>query len=187
MNRVSKMGKRNLRATSTWCFRDQKWLPVIVALVGVGILELEGNTASSVGDLWSCLQPIGFGNSIVGMELLIKSIQARNTKAKEKEKKREDEVRADVVAIAGIRALWLCVCSCVCACVSWQTMGQVYELIEEPMIVRNLLWVAVVCTAGGWFLQTLVQSKVRAQDFSLILSTEPIFATMMAGGNSRGN
>jgi len=38
----------------------------------------------------------------------------------------------------------------------------------------------MITSAGGWFIQTIVQTKVKAQDFSIILCSEPVFATLFA-------
>jgi drug/metabolite transporter (DMT)-like permease len=145
-------------------FKEQKWASVILAIVGIAFLELEGGAPPTMADAWSLLQPVGFGTSIVLIENLTKTLTYGD----------------DTMCIAGVRTMWV---SCLCwvwAYTDGQTMTDAVRALEEPVVLRNLLYLGVFTTAGGWFMQTLCQAKVKAQDFALILSSEPIFATLFA-------
>jgi len=163
-------------------FREQKWLPVILSIVGVAFLELEGSSEPTVGDMWSCLQPIGFGNAMVIMENMIKTLGKSSSSSKNDkgEKGLDDSGKSDILAIAGLRAMWIAMLCWIWAIFTGQRMETVTGLLDEPLIIRNLLYLGVFTTAGGWFLQTLIQARVKSQDFALILATEPIFATLMS-------
>jgi drug/metabolite transporter (DMT)-like permease len=110
------------------------------------------------------MQPVGFGSSIILLESVAK--------------KRPPEMGAGV---AGLRALGIAV-----PCLMWAAYNGVLNpasiqpVLDSPFATSGILYLALFTTAGMWYLQTYVTPKVSASDFSLILATEPIFATIIA-------
>lgn len=55
----------------------QKWGSTFLAITGIGFLELVGSSPPNVGDLWSLLQPLGFGSSYILIETSCKAMEKR--------------------------------------------------------------------------------------------------------------
>merc|ERR1719247_3647180 len=53
-------------------FENRTMLAALMAVAGVGMLELQGATAPVVGDLWCLAQPIGFGMGYIKLSQLMK-------------------------------------------------------------------------------------------------------------------
>ena len=164
------------KAFQTKNFKDQKWTSVLLAIVGIAMLELEGTEPPGLKDLWAFLQPIGFGSSLILLETVAK--------------KRKGD-RESGAAVAGLRALGIAV-----PCIAWAAsqgaldMEHVQPLLESSTAQLGILYLGLFTTAGMWYLQTFVTPNVKAQDFSLILAVEPIFATLISVfllGESIGN
>lgn len=49
-------------------FKAQSLISAFLAVVGVAVLELDGNSPPVIGDLWSICQPIGFGTGYLLLE-----------------------------------------------------------------------------------------------------------------------
>lgn len=49
-------------------FKAQSLISAFLAVVGVAVLELDGNSPPVIGDLWSLCQPIGFGTGYLLLE-----------------------------------------------------------------------------------------------------------------------
>ena len=86
----------------------------------------------------------------------------------------------DAKCIAGCRCAFLALCCWTWALADGQALSDAAVVLEHPKVMRNLLYLGVCTTAGGWYLQTIIQGRVKAQEFALILSGEPIFATLVA-------
>lgn len=52
-------------------FKAQAWISSILAVIGVAVLESDGNSPPVIGDLWSLCQPIGFGVGYVCLEYVV--------------------------------------------------------------------------------------------------------------------
>lgn len=60
-------------------FSKQKWGSTFLAITGIGLLELVGSSPPNVGDLWSLLQPLGFGTSYILIENACKALERSRT------------------------------------------------------------------------------------------------------------
>jgi len=136
---------------------------VLLAVTGVGFLELEGSSAPVLGDLWSCLQPIGFGTSYVLIENIMKN-----------------DGKGQGPAVTGLRVLFIALASALWAIFSGQTMDNVHELLESQTALLALAYTGIITTAGGIYLQTFAFARVSSTDASIILSAEPVFAALFA-------
>ena len=52
-------------------FKAQSLISAFLAVVGVAVLELDGNSPPVIGDLWSICQPIGFGTGYLLLERVV--------------------------------------------------------------------------------------------------------------------
>ncbi len=159
------------KALQTGNFKDQKWTSVLLAIVGIAMLELEGTDPPGMGDLFAFMQPVGFGSSLILLETVAR---------KRKEKDMEGGMNSGP-AVAGLRSLGIAV-----PCIFWAVsqgaldMDHVQPILESQTAFAGILYLGLFTTAGMWYLQTFVTPNVKAQDFSLILAVEPIFATLLS-------
>ena len=58
--------------------------------------------------------------------------------------------------------------------------GTLAEALKHPAVWYVLLYLALIATTLGFFLQALFQSKVTATEAAIIFSTEPVFAAILA-------
>ena len=143
------------------------WPTVLLAVAGVAILELEGSTPPNVGDLFSLLQPVGFGTSYV----LIEGMMRRHTGA--------DAPRQ----LTGLRVLSIALLSLLWALSTKSINANHLEsIMHSPTAQASLLYLSCVTTAAGLWLQTLAFREVTASDASIILSSEPVWAALFALG-----
>ena len=52
-------------------FKTQSLISAFLAVVGVAVLELDGNSPPVIGDLWSICQPVGFGTGYLLLERVV--------------------------------------------------------------------------------------------------------------------
>jgi drug/metabolite transporter (DMT)-like permease len=160
--------------------RSQQLLGIVLALTGVGFLELAGvNPADllqlKIGDLVSYLQPLAFGVGFWHMEKAMQSYpdQARRSTA------------------AQLLAVFLC--SLVYTAVTWHQQGptaasSLTELIlqlqhwlsEDPWIVAAFLYTGCVTTALTAYMETVALKTLSAAELTLIFSTEPVWGSVTA-------
>lgn len=77
----------------------QKWGSTFLAIIGIAFLELEGTSPPNVGDLWSLLQPLGFGTSYILIEQAGKALERdRNERLQKIDE--EEELRLQQMAEA---------------------------------------------------------------------------------------
>lgn len=159
------------KAFQTGNFKDQKWTSVLLAIVGIAMLELEGTDPPGLGDLFAFMQPVGFGSSLILLE----------TVAKKRKEKDGAEGNDSGPAVAGLRSLGIAV-PCLLWAASQGTLDSehIQPIFESQTAQAGLLYLGLFTTAGMWYLQTFVTPNVKAQDFSLILAVEPIFATLIS-------
>ena len=144
-------------------WRGVRWLPILLSVAGIAFMELEGSNEPKAADIWAFLQPIGFGTAIVVLEGLV----ARTNSD-------------DVLAAAGLRALCITCCVAMWCVLAGQGSTDFRRVIQDPSCVRNLLYLGCIGSGMGWYAQTLIQSRVRASDFALILCLEPVFACVFS-------
>ena len=143
------------------------WSTVLLAVAGIAVLELEGSSPPNVGDLFSLLQPVGFGTSYV----LIEGMMRRHTGP--------DAPRQ----LTGLRVLIIAVLSLLWALLSGAcTEDKLLPLTQSATAQGCLLYLGCVTTAAALWLQTLAFRRVSASDASIILSSEPVFAVIFAAG-----
>jgi drug/metabolite transporter (DMT)-like permease len=121
------------------------------------------------GDVFSLLQPIGFGTSYLLIERMMKSPTHESNVLRARQ-------------ATGLRVFTLALLSLAWACASG-SLGdseQLVNVLNSPEALAALLYLGCVTTAGGLWLQTLALRHVTASDASIILSSEPVWAALFA-------
>ena len=168
-------------------FRDapQIWLAAILALIGVGFLELPavlsgGGDLLSAGDAFSVLQAIGFGTSFYLTERMMakEPTQALSITA------------AQVWVTALISAAWaLCDGFALGPFSSggWlldeatRVTHTIPGLFLDPslqMVAAAAAWTGLVTTAGNRVAETTALGQVTSSEASVLLATEPLWAAV---------
>jgi len=150
----------------------------ILALVGVGFLEVEGPISAITegggafgldnGDLLSIVQPFAFGLGFWRMEAAMRRFpdDAMKTTA------------AQLLSVFVISAAYW-----------WTHTGRIDGLpeysqmiswITDPLILGSLLWTGVVTTAFTVYLETLALKTLSAAETTMLFSTEPLFGATFA-------
>jgi drug/metabolite transporter (DMT)-like permease len=146
------------------------WVSVILAVIGVGIFELDGATGPVIGDAWLALQPIGFGTTYIVLEKLLSVENAE----------KENVQKADAGALTAFALIGLAGMCCVWAALEGHTIEDLGPVMHNQFVLGSLLYTGLVTTAGAIFLQSLAFKRVPATDVSIILTSEPIFAAALA-------
>ena len=143
-------------------FAAKTWVAVALAIAGTALLELQGSQAPVWGDAWLMLQPIGFGSGYVLLERVIRKFpnQARAITA----------VKLGSVGI--LCSLW--------ATAVGHTWEEVKDVVSQPVALQALSYTGIVTTAATIWLQSVAFKRVSADDASIIIATEPVWAASVA-------
>lgn len=76
----------------------QKWGSTFLAITGIAFLELEGTSPPNIGDLWSLLQPLGFGTSYILIENAGKILERDRKKRLELIEEREQQQLREMIS-----------------------------------------------------------------------------------------
>ena len=142
------------------------WVCAGAALAGVALLELQGLTAPVASDAVAALQPLFFGISYL-----------RIAEAGRKYPSDDDALAmaaAQVVAVAAVASIWLLGAEGV------DGFGHVLALSDQPQTLAVLAWTALASTALTILLQTYALARVPAATASLVVSSEPLWAALLA-------
>lgn len=139
---------------------------IIMALVGVGFLELGGDAQSlldlNIGDAISMLQPLAFGMGFWKMEETMRNYpnQANRSTA------------AQLLAVflsAGIYCGY-----------SQPDISGLAESLSQPWIWAGLFWTGCITTALTVYMETVALKTLSAAETTLIFSTEPVWGSLTA-------
>lgn len=141
-------------------FNLQVWTSVILAVTGAAFIELKGSAPAVAGDFWLLLQPVGFGTGYILLENVMKAYPDH------------------VAQVSGLKLLAVALC-----CVSWAVLhghsfSDLDAVINSPIAICGLLYTGVITSAGGVYIQSMAFKRVKAQDASIILSSEPLWAAV---------
>lgn len=142
--------------------RMQTWLSVFFAVAGVAMLELNGSMPASAGDLWLIFQPIGFGTGYILLESLI------------------SDYPNEAAAITSFKLLFIGIFSMVWAGYNGKTMSDIEPIWRSSTAVVGLLYCSLFTTVAAIWVQSIAFKKVSAKDVSIILCTEPLWATLFS-------
>mmetsp|Transcript_19315 Transcript_19315/g.50296 ORF Transcript_19315/g.50296 Transcript_19315/m.50296 type:complete len:418 (-) Transcript_19315:23-1276(-) len=142
------------------------WVCAGAALAGVALLELQGLTAPVASDAVAALQPVFFGISYL-----------RIAEAGRRYPSDDDALAmaaAQVVAVAAVASVWLL------GAEGAEGFGHVLALSDQPQTLAVLAWTALASTALTILLQTYALARVPAATASLVVSSEPLWAALLA-------
>ena len=155
-----------------WKFESRVVLCSLVAVAGVGFLELAGASPPVIGDLWSVAQPLAFGTGYIRLSQLMRKYPD---------------------AAVPVSAAKLLVCALASfVWIGWQafdTSGNIFDIapllhldaiLASPVALGSLLWCGLIATAGALALESEAFRYVPATDAALIMSTEPLMAAGLA-------
>jgi drug/metabolite transporter (DMT)-like permease len=143
-------------------FKLQTWLSVLFAVTGVAMLELNGSMPVTPGDVWLILQPIGFGSGYVILESIM------------------GDYPNDAAAITSFKLLFIGFFSIVWCTLNGKTWEDLKPILHSTTAIAGLLYCSLVTTVLALWAQSIAFKKVTAKDVSIILCTEPIWATVFS-------
>lgn len=143
---------------------------IILAVVGVGILELGGSdggaataTALSHGDLLSLIQPFAFGMAFWRMEKAMKKYPQEANRS----------TAAQLLAVFTMSAMYG-------SFVGFPETSVILNWLQDPHIVMALIWTGCITTALTVYMETIALKTLSAAETTLIFSTEPIWGAACA-------
>lgn len=152
--------------------KQREWLGAVVALVGVGFLELGGGEGLqellhfSAGDVASLMQPLAFGLGFWRMERAMRLFPEQATRS----------------TAAQLLAVFLGSLAYTAATDAHALLdvAQLQQWLSDPHIVGALLWTGAVTTALSVYMETLALKTLSAAETTLIFSTEPVWGSLFA-------
>ena len=151
-----------LQVVVSFVFKAQTWLSILLAVFGVAILELQGSDPIALGDYWLILQPIGFGTGYVLLESLMRDYPEEAT------------------AITSFKLLVIAVCSTIWALANGKSIDDLEPFLNSRFAIIGILYCALFTTVAAIWCQSIAFKKVSAIDVSIILCTEPVWATLFS-------
>jgi len=144
----------------------RQWTGVLLAILGVGALEL-GDHASlslSTGDLISMIQPVAFGLGFWRMEQAMRSYSNQANRC----------TAAQLLAVFVGSACFAGLTE------SPMDVPVVMAWLHDPNVVLSLLWTGIVTTAMTIYMETIALKTLTASETTLIMSTEPLSGSAFA-------
>lgn len=151
-----------LQIITSSIFKAQTWLSILLAICGVAILELQGSEPIALGDYWLILQPIGFGTGYVLLESLMV------------------EYPEEATAITSFKLLVIALFSSIWAIGNGKSFEDLGPFLDSFHAIVGILYCALFTTVAAIWCQSIAFKKVSAKDVSIILCTEPIWATIFS-------
>ena len=142
------------------------WASAALAVLGVGLLELDETTVTTVYDVWSFMQAVFFGAGFMMVESLTRDYPGRPLQV----------ASINLTVVALYSAAWYAVSSLMGGSgVDW---GDIVRQVADngPAVAGALLYTGLVTTATAVILQTIAISRVSAEETSVIFCLEPLFA-----------
>jgi drug/metabolite transporter (DMT)-like permease len=142
------------------------WGAAGLAVLGVAVLEITGGKPPSTGDLWSLLQPVGFGMGFWKIEKVMRDFPGKG--------KELTAIQLVVVWVMG--ALW----SLYDNGGSLPDFAQVSGTMAQLPVAAAVLWTGLITTALTVLLQTTSLGVLSSSETTVLYSTEPVWAAAFA-------
>jgi len=136
------------------------WTACGLAVLGVGLLTLQGATGPVIGDLWSLGQPLGFGIAFMRIEHYMKQLPGKAIPL----------AAAQMISVFGVSAVWAAVTTGM-----FQNTGDLSILFDTPHFL-SLLYTGLISSALAVVIESAALEYVSSEETSIIFSTEPLFA-----------
>ena len=168
----------------------ERLLPALLALVGVGCLELyqDGGAELSPVSLYNAAaaaQPIFFGLAFWRLEKVIKRCTTSDEQAA--------FTGANLIVVLLVAFTFFVVSTLSDAwaggdasqtlpalSILLQRIADQRELLVQPNIILALIWTGLITTAGATLLESFAVQKLTASEVSIIYTTEPLWGTAIA-------
>ena len=139
------------------------WRAAALAVGGVGVLELGGGIQPSVGDLWSLLQPIGFGVGFWKIEKVMKDFPGMG--------KELTAVQLVVVWVTSV--LWVAGEHFLKGGGSGAAadFAAVQAAMSNASVAASVVWTGLVTTALTVLLQTTSLGVLSSSETTVLYST----------------
>lgn len=144
------------------------WGAPLLAVVGVGFLELSGAAAPTSADAWGVLQAVAFGMGFImneraakrfpGFSLTISAIQ--------------------LAVVSALSAVWAT--GELSALAHALTLPRISDMMTDPTNCLGLLYTGLVSTSLAVVLSNIALAHVSAGELTVLYSTEPIWAAVFA-------
>ena len=147
------------------CYKDcnvRTWFSVVFAVSGVAFLELNGSMPVAIGDIWLLLQPIGFGTGYLLLENLIL------------------EYPNEAAAITSFKLLFIGLFSILWTLFNGKGFENIAPVLESTTAICGILYCSLFTTVAALWVQSIAFKKVSAKDVSIILCSEPLWATVFS-------
>eukprot|EP00980_Cylindrotheca_fusiformis_P016954 scaffold5159_cov112-Cylindrotheca_fusiformis.AAC.8 len=161
--------------------RPQTWMAATLCLLGVGILELcaggadlsSGHSGIGLGDGLALLQAVGFGTGVFLSEKMM-----------HKHSDQALPITAVNVATTALIAMgWALTDGWMYNTPNWESMTLPTMLLDPSMrqVAGAVVFTGVLSTSMNFSLETFSLQKVPSGEASVILATEPLWASAFAG------
>jgi drug/metabolite transporter (DMT)-like permease len=149
------------------------WLAACLAAVGVGFMELggKGSVNVQVGDLWALAQMVGFSMGFIENE--------RALSRHPRHPLQMTAIQLSYVAVASV--VWAFGAASLRA--GGFAMPDLSAVIGDQAmlpVIGAIAFTGLVTTAFTVFIENIALVRVSASEMAIILSTEPLFATVFA-------
>jgi drug/metabolite transporter (DMT)-like permease len=156
-----------LNAVQRRQFVPRTWIAALLAVSGVGMLELAGPVEPELTDLWCLGMPICFGMGYVRLEELMEHYP-RDART----------VSALKVAVVGATALLWCLARAIASGNGFAVVAT--RLMSPSLPWLSLLYTGLITTAGAILVESYAFKYVPATDAAVILATEPLWAALFS-------
>eukprot|EP00929_Paragymnodinium_shiwhaense_P108446 TRINITY_DN7476_c0_g2_i1.p1 TRINITY_DN7476_c0_g2~~TRINITY_DN7476_c0_g2_i1.p1 ORF type:complete len:456 (-),score=103.63 TRINITY_DN7476_c0_g2_i1:250-1617(-) len=134
----------------------------VIAVAGVGFLELAGSQSFVIGDLISLGQPIGFGLGYVKLEEIM-----------------EDSPN-DAGAVTSIKLIMVAIASWLYFTISNGALPDFAPVLASSTAMYGILWCGLITTSLSLLVESVAFRYVDATSASVIFTTEPLWAALFA-------
>jgi len=142
---------------------------IVLALLGVAVLELGGLSASDLaltsGDLASMVQPLAFGVAFWRMEKAMHKYPEEAKRA----------TAAQLLAVFLGSAAYGVVTN-----PGFFDTAKIMQFASDPTVLFSLFWTGCITTALTIYMESTALKSLSAAETTLILSTEPLWGTAFA-------
>lgn len=148
------------------------WAATLLALAGVACMELSGSSVKlQAGDFWALGQAVGFGMGAIENERALAEFPEHAV-----------QISAVQVGTVGVlSAIWSIVGSYArTGSVGLPDLSALTGATMEPAVLGAVAYTGLITTALTILLQTIALVRVSASETALILTMEPLFATVFA-------
>merc|ERR1719362_1505340 len=137
-------------------------LAALIAVAGVGVLELAGSQQFVIGDLYSLAQPIGFGIGYIQLE----QIMAKNPD--------------DALGVTAVKVIMTAIGSWGFFAFSGGSFPDFGPVLAAQPALQGVLWCGLGTTAVSLVLESVAFRYVDAASASVIFTTQPLWAALFA-------